>query len=100
MITLAPFSRAASAAQQAALPAPTTMTSGLPKSVVLITFLSGIGNRETGIGKTLMQRLRCRRAPRLGFGARRRGRGRGVMRDHAPAALRSQIDVGGDDRAA
>src|SRR5262245_14028205 len=40
MITLAPPSRAASAAQQAALPAPTTITSGFPKSVVLISFLS------------------------------------------------------------
>src|SRR5687767_13990470 len=46
MMTLAPFSRAASAAQHAALPAPTTITSGLPKSLVLIAVLFAGDVRE------------------------------------------------------
>src|SRR5215467_3217073 len=47
MMTFAPDSRAANAAQQAALPAPTTITSGFPKSVVLMAFLSGFGIQDT-----------------------------------------------------
>src|SRR6185295_13791770 len=102
MITDAPFSRAASAAQHAALPAPTTITSGFPKSVLLITFLSDARmwtwpvratNRELRAA-ILMQCLGWRRPPWLGLGWHRRRRRRGVVRDHAPPALGAQVHVG------
>src|SRR5688572_16372133 len=124
MITLASRSRAASAAHAAALPAPTTITSGLPKSISLIlpveihapgrdvltggdnfTARRGGSRRQHAGAKrepdytawgALMQRLW--RALALGIGAGgRRGR---VMHDHAPAVLGMQIDIRGDDRRA